>query len=123
MLELEFPAGKEPLALQWELSLPLALQIDPRSASTGEMAASAQKSLWCATQVNYSGSKNQSCRCILAGGLRPISNGAVAILNYSAPRRTKGGKYEVEIQKAFAVASGLKKIPLKNVQAQVIIAK
>ena len=121
--ELEAPPGKEPLALQWEFSVPLTLQLNPQSASVGEAAGSAQKSVWCATQVNYSGSKSQSCRCILAGGLRAIPNGRVAIVKYSTARRTKAGKYDIEIQKAFAVASGVKKVPLKNVQAQIIIAK
>jgi hypothetical protein len=121
--ELESPPGKEPLALQWEFSVPLTLQLDPRSASVGEAAGSAQKSVWCATQVNYSGSRIQSCRCILAGGLGAIPNGRVAIVKYSSARRTKAGKYDIEIQKAFAVASGVKKVPLKNVQAQIIIAK
>jgi hypothetical protein len=122
-VELESLPGKEPLSLQWDFSVPLALQIDPRSASAGEAAGSVQKSTQCAIQVDYSSAKSQFCRCIVAGGLRALPSGPVAIIKYSALRKTKPGRYEVEIQKAFAVASDVKKIPLKNVQAHIVISK
>jgi hypothetical protein len=123
VVELESPPGKEPLSLQWDFSIPPAVQIDPRSASEGEAAGSVQKSPQCAVQVDYSGAKSQFCRCIVAGGLRALPNGPVAIVKYSALGKTKPGRYEVEIQKAFAVASGVKRAPLKNVRAQIVISK
>ena len=121
--ELASPPGKEPLALQWDFSIPPALQLDPPSASVGEASGSVQKSLQCALQVNYSKSKDPSFRCILAGGLHAIPNGAIAIVKYSAARNAKPGRYQIEIEKALAVTSGVKKAPLKNVKAPILISK
>jgi hypothetical protein len=121
--ELESPPGKEPLALQWDFSIPPALQLDPPSASVGEASGSVQKSLQCALQVNYSRSKDPSFRCIVAGGLHGIPNGAIAIVKYSAARNAKPGRYQIEIEKALAVTSGVKKAPLKSVKAPIFISK
>jgi len=113
--------GKEPLALQWELSFPESIQIDPR-ASAGEAAAKAGKSIRCEILANRQG-KTQTCRCILAGGVQPIEGGAVGVVKYAGARNFRPGRYELELKKAFAVTSDMKKLLLKDTRAQVVLSK
>lgn len=120
---LESPAGKEPLALQWEFSFPAPIQIEPGQAMAGPAAEGAQKSIRCAIQVNYRGAKNQVCRCILAGGLRPIPDGSVATVKYHVIQKTRPGKYEIGLKKAIAVTGENKKTPIKDSQAQISVSK
>jgi len=116
------PAGKEPVALQWEFSLPLSIQPDPRKVQAGEAATQAKKSVRCEILANRQG-KDQICRCILAGGVSPIPNGPVAILPYFLARSAHPGRYDVEIKNAFAVSGDMKKIAVKDTKTEVQAAK
>ena len=115
------PPGKEPLALQWDFSLPVSIRLDSTAAAAGEAATQAQKSVRCEILPNRQG-KDQTCRCILAGGTSPISNGPVAVMPYSTTR-ARPGNYEVRIKKALAVSSDSKKAGIKDTQTEIRVAK
>jgi hypothetical protein len=116
------PAGKEPLALQWDFSLPVSIRLNSQMAVPGEAATQAQKSVRCAILANREG-KDQICRCILAGGTSPIPSGPVAVVQYSATRGSQPGTYALHIRKALAVSSDNKKVDLKDTQTEIRVAK
>lgn len=114
-------AGKESLALQWELTFPESIRIDPR-AGIGEAAGKAGKTIRCEVLPNRAGAI-QACRCILAGGTDAIPAGTISKINYSAVRSARPGRYELQLKKAFAVTNDMKKILLKDTRVDVILSK
>ena len=113
---LESPAGKAPVAMQWELSVPPALAIEKDDISLGKAAETAKKSLTCAaTKSQISGGTQYVC--ILAGGQEPIGSGPIAMVRYRAQADVQGAPIRVAIQKVLGVSADLKKIEIPNAVA------
>jgi hypothetical protein len=119
-LELDSPAGEEPVALQWELFYPSPkLGIEDGDLIVGSVAGSAGKSLVCAGRVESAAV--YVYRCILAGGLKRIPNGAVAVINFRVRSHAQPGPATVRIANALAVAMDTKEVPIQPTEADVTI--
>ena len=106
-------AAKPVLALQWNLRFPEGIQILPDDIAVGSAAESAEKSLYCSRVPRKTpGSMDESYVCIVAGGQKPISDGAVAVVLYSIRKGTAKGAFLVHIEKVLGV----------GVDTQVLIA-
>ena len=115
---IDSPQGKAPVALQWELSVPPAIAIKAMDITIGKAAASAGKSITCATmatkpavpvEVRYA--------CILVGGRNPIGNGPVAVVQYRAQADVQGAPIRVAIDHVIGVSADSKPMPIPNVDA------
>lgn len=119
-LELDSPAGEEPQALQWELSYPAPkLGIEDGDLVAGSVASSAGKSLTCAGRVESAA--KYVYRCILAGGLKLVPNGTVAVINFRVRSQAELGPATVRISNALAVPINGKEVPIQPNEAEVTI--
>ena len=119
-LDLDSPAGEEPQALQWEMSYPSPkLGIEEGDLVAGSAAASAEKSMVCAGRVESAA--QYVYRCILAGGLKVISNGTVATIQFHVRQHAEAGPATVRISNAVAVTKDLKEHELQPCQADITI--
>jgi hypothetical protein len=119
-LELDSPPGEEPQALQWELSYPSPkFGIEDGDLVAGSVASSAGKSLMCAGRV--AGAAEYVYRCILAGGLERIPNGAVAIITFRVRPHAQSGKATLRNSNALAVVIDGKEIPIQPNEANITI--
>jgi hypothetical protein len=120
LIKLTTPKGKEVVALQWQVALPLEIAIDPGSIVSGSAAEAAQKSITCASveKQNRSGPRYA---CILAGGKKAIGDGPVATVRYRIRNGASAGTVAVRIEKAIGVAGDLRKIDLGSVDGTITI--
>jgi hypothetical protein len=119
-LELDFPAGEEPLALQWELSYPSPkLGIEDGDLVAGSAANSAAKTFVCTGRVESAG--EYVYRCVIAGGLKRVYNGVVALINFRVRSYAQPGPATVRVSDAFGVAIDGKKVPIQPNEADVTI--
>ena len=121
-LALESPAGKEPLALQWDLRIPLApvALIDDRLL-VGFAAQEAGKSLYCAAKEDLV--ETHTVRCILVGGRKPIPNGTIALLRLKIATNAPIGSTLVRVERGLAVSKDLEQVPLRLVETTVAIRR
>src|SRR2546423_12874756 len=99
-----FPAGSEPVALQWELSYPSPqLGLENGDLAAGSAAARAGKSLTCVGRAENAGT--YVYRCILAGGGKEIPNGAAAVAAFRIRPQARPGPATVLISSALAVSA------------------
>src|SRR5580698_1636319 len=85
-VSLNSPAGKAPVALQWETVFPAGLlDLEGNGQEAGTAAKDSGKSLKCAVQ------KSSSVICVLAGGQKPIANGVIAILHFKIRANARAG--------------------------------
>jgi len=121
-LSLESPAGKEPLALQWETKVPVATfgPIDDKSF-TGATAQDTGKSLNCA--VKEKNSDSYISRCILAGGQKPISNGPVARLRLRIPMNAPVGEAHIQVENATVASREAKAVSLVPIDTVVMVRR
>jgi len=119
-LSLESQVGKEPVALQWETSIPAtALSLLDEKLPNGSAAGEAGKSLNCAAPEKAAGT--YTTRCILAGSQKSIKNGTVALLRLQVLPDAQIGTARIRVGKGLAVSGDLKSIPLEAAEAEVTI--
>ncbi len=117
-LILDSPAGKAPLALQWDLIAPAAIVIENSGIRVGGAAESAHKSLTCAVNPKAPAAHGAvRFTCILAGGQGAIGNGPVALVEYRARFDLRGVPIRVAVENITGVSAELKKVELPNVDA------
>jgi hypothetical protein len=117
---LDSPAGEEPQALQWEISYPSPkLGLEDGDLVAGDMAGQAGKSLVCSGRVESAA--QYVYRCILAGGLKQIPNGAIAVINFRVRSRAEPGPATVRINHALAVGITGREVPIHSNEADVTI--
>jgi hypothetical protein len=122
LLTLQSPSGRAPLALQWEFTFPQNVAVDLADIVAGSAAESAEKSLTCRVfEKTKDSSPGSVYGCILAGGVRPIPNGPVAIVRYRVPAEIRQIAGRVQVKKAVGVTADLKKIEIEGVQAAIIV--
>ena len=109
---LKSAAGKEPTALQWELAVPAQITIEVSGMVTGDAAEGAGKSLTCAAKKSEGAGRIFAC--VLAGGLKAIPEGAIAIVRYQAAEKAPPGKITVRLENAVGVSADLKKIVVSS---------
>lgn len=121
-LSLESPGGKEPLALQWETKIPIAqISLIDDKVLTGSTAAEAGKTLTCA--VKEKTAETSILRCILAGGQKPIPDGAIAMFRLKISTNAKIGSSSIRVEQPIAVSKDLKQIPLDDVETIIVIRR
>ena len=115
-LTLDAPAGKTPVALQWEFWVPPVIAISPADITISPEAESARKSLTCAARTNKPDrQRGTRFTCVLAGGKNPIENGPIASIHYRAQWDTKGVPVRVSVEDVLGVSADLKRIPILGV--------
>lgn len=119
-IALDSPAGKEPLALQWEVGFSAdAFKLDKAGLVAGPAAHAAGKSLTCAAKKNAGPT---AWVCILAGGQKPIASGVVAVLHLDV-QPGAGDSRAIVVDNAMAVSAALKKLPISRVAATVKVTR
>ena len=122
LLTLQSPAGKAPLALQWEITFPQDVTVDLADIVAGSAAQSAEKFLTCkAFEKSKDTAQGSVYGCILAGGEKPIPNGPVAIVLYRVPPEIRQIAGKVRVGKAMGVTANLKGIDIEAVQAAIVV--
>ena len=121
-LSLESPAGKEPLALQWDTKIPIAqLTLLDDRLLVGSTALKAGKSLNCAVREKTAGISTS--RCVLAGGRSPIPNGPIAILRLKISGNAQIGSARIRVERGTAVSKDSKQVPLDAVESVVAVRR
>jgi hypothetical protein len=108
LIRLDSPVAGAPVSLQWELSVPKAIIVNPRDIVLGSSAESAEKSLVCT--LASQDRRSSVFRCLMAGGRKIIGNGTVAVVKYSVSPRAHRGDIQLRIEKARGVSQDVKKI-------------
>lgn len=121
-LSLASPAGKEPLALQWDVQVPIEqLTLMEDKLLPGSTAEEAGKSIHCAVKEKTAGT--YTLGCLIAGGLNPIPNGTIAMLRIKIAANAQTGPAPVRVLRGLAVSKDLKQVPLEAVETKVTISK
>jgi hypothetical protein len=112
---LESLQSKPPVGLQWELSVPPALEIAERDIGIGSSSEKAKKALTC--RINTVAEKSKRYACILAGGQDPIPDGPVLVVHYRPQADVQGAPIRVSMEKIVGVTADLKRISIPNAEA------
>jgi hypothetical protein len=109
------------VALQWKLLLPEGATAAPDDLVTGSAAEAAGKSLICsaAPLSKTVGGKRKSSvyACILAGGQKPLSSGAVALVKCNLHAGFE--QAAVRLREVIGVSPDLKRTDLPDAEATV----
>lgn len=110
------PAGKEPVALQWKMTLGTEVTAAAEDFVAGESATAAGKSMVCAP-VTKPAQASLTYSCILSGGRKPIANGAVFLVKYTVKPKANPGKVVVRISDGIAVSERSNQLQKTNLAA------
>lgn len=114
------PRDEKPLAaLQWELALPAELHLAAADVVLGSVAESAEKSLTCVARKTIDG--QTTCACILAGGVKPVGEGTIAIAKFTVSKDAHKGQTKVHLQRIWGVSLDSIKLQIPDVSAVVAI--
>lgn len=119
LIRMDAPPGRGPASLQWDLVVPKQVTVDVRDVVPGSSAASAEKAITCAAAAK--GGDAITYRCVLAGGARPILNGAVAVVRYVVAASASPGAITVRLENALGAAKDMAKIDFPKAQGQITI--
>jgi hypothetical protein len=116
---LKSQAQKPITALQWELTIPSGLRVTTDGIVLGDAAESSGKSVACSNRTD---TKNGTVyACIVAGGLKPIHGGTVAIVKFSATGDSKAGAVTIGLQRILGVSGDLQKVPIADASTAITI--
>lgn len=118
---LDSPPGKAPVALQWEFQIPAALKISAEDIAVGKAAEAAGKSLTCAVRPHQPAAGGTTYTCILAGGVRPITNGNIAVVRYEVPAGGRRERIGVMIEHVVGVSLDAKSTGIKGTTAVITV--
>jgi hypothetical protein len=120
VISLNAPPGKEPLALQWDLSYASPqLGLENEDLVIGSAAKSAGKSLACTGRAEGAGT--YIYRCILQGGTEGILTGPVALITFHVRTTARLGPTSVRLDNALGVRRDGEGVSIQQNQAEVII--
>jgi hypothetical protein len=111
--------GKEPAALQWEIAAPAEITIEFAGIVASSEAEGAGKTLTCAAKKGAEAGRVYAC--VLAGGVKPVPEGAIAIVRYSAGARAQAGEVKVRLEKAAGASVDLRKLPIADASGVITI--
>jgi hypothetical protein len=119
-LSLSTPLGKEPVALQWEISYPSSqFSLEDRDLGIGNAAYSAGKSLTCSGRPGNVGTHRY--RCILAGGQERIPNGQFAFVTFRVRADAQRGAATIQFGDALGILPDGKPMNIQPTKADVVI--
>jgi hypothetical protein len=114
------PRAEQPIAaLQWDLVYQEGLRIEPSGVVSGSAAETAEKLLTCAARPAQGVSRRLTC--ILAGGVQPLTAGAIAIVRFEAPASTPAGKMNVELERVTGVSPSLDRVAVEGTRTTIVI--
>jgi len=123
VIRLDSPAGKEPLALQWDLEFAAtALHMELTNPAAGDAAKTAGKSVACSLIARERIDRFRY-RCILAGGVSTIASGPIVTIPYSAEQNAKPGRYPLRLKNGLAVGKNLEKDRVKDSGVEITLNK
>lgn len=101
-ISLDSPAGKEPVILQWEVTIPAGqLSFVDHTPPAGPALRDAGKSVACTVKlVRPKDGDRFTLLCIAAGGLKPIPSGVVAPLRLQVSPEAQMGPLQVRVEGA-----------------------
>jgi hypothetical protein len=119
---LDSPAGKEPLAMQWEVAFPdRALMLEANGPTAGAAAQAAGKNLTCIARKKPPGVSTWAC--VLAGGQKGIGNGPLAMLRFEVRPNAATGSELIVVDKILGVSAAVKKVPLARAEGAVKVVR
>jgi hypothetical protein len=98
--------GQEPVALQWKIRLGTEVTAEVKDIVVGAGAAKANKAVTCAPAAKPA-ADGLVYNCILAGGVQPIANGPVFLVNYRLKETAAPQTLVVRVSDAMAVLQRL----------------
>jgi hypothetical protein len=114
------PDGQAPQILQWKTTIPrMVLAFADSPLQAGPAAEASDKSVTCAGKTGSP--ETHTLTCILAGGLKAIPNGVIAVLRLHIRPDATPGKEKVSIAGGVAVLQGLKEVPLSPAEGIVTV--
>jgi hypothetical protein len=114
------PSAETPIVdLQWDLVYPENLRIEPSGVVPGAATEATGKTVTCAV-MQPAGAKLR-LKCILAGGVQPLSAGVIAIIRFEAGIHTPAAKLDVGLEKVIGVSPSVRSVPMKPVTASIIV--
>jgi hypothetical protein len=120
VIRLDSPSGKSPVALQWEVYLPMGVVVAVADIMPGSAAESVEKPITCSPAKNRDEKdKGSTYACILAGGQKPIPNGSIAVIRYRIPQDVQQISGPVRVDHVLGVSVDLKKIDLAKAQGAI----
>ncbi len=122
-IALKSPSGKEPVALQWELTFPAdRISADPGGPVAGPAAEAASKFLRCSGRSEKA-PQTYRYRCLVVGPPKPIGNGIIARLHFSLPPGAKAGTTRIRIEQIEALTTDSKLVRLKPAKGIVKVSR
>ncbi len=118
---LDSPPDKAPVALQWEFRIPPAVRIGAADITVGKAAEAAGKSLACAVRANRPAEGGAGYACILAGGVKPIANGSIAVVRYGVAAGARRERVGVTIENVVGVSADAKSTAIDSTSAVITI--
>jgi hypothetical protein len=123
VIRLDAPAGKEPVALQWDLEFAAnPLHVDVTKVAAGDAAKTAGKSAACSLIAREKRDLLRY-RCILAGGVSLLASGPIVTIPYAAEQNAKAGRYPLRLKNGLAVGKNLEKDRVKDSGAEITVNK
>ncbi|MCU1336769.1 MAG: hypothetical protein JWO19_2350 [Bryobacterales bacterium] len=114
------PRSEKPIAaLQWDLVYQDGLRIEPSGVVSGAASETAEKSVSCARKPSEGGANRLTC--ILAGGVKALSAGVIAIVRFEAAHDTPKGERSVDLEKVVGVSPALESIPMESTRTSITI--
>ena len=117
---LDSPQGMAPVALQWEFQIPPAVKIGAADIVAGKAAEASGKSLTCGVRANQP-ADGVRYACILAGGVKPIANGSIAIVRYEVPAGVRRERVGVILENVVGASLDAKSAGIKGTTAVITI--
>jgi len=121
-ISLDSAPGKEPVALQWDVTIPAGqLSFVEHDPPAGPAARAADKSMACVVKLlKLKDADKFTLVCIVAGGLKPIPNGLVALLRLQVSPEARVESQQVYLR-GFAVDKDAGETPFKEVETAVTV--
>jgi hypothetical protein len=114
-ISLASPKGKEPAALQWEVTIPTAeLSLTDKGMAVGPAAQAAGKTITCA--VKEKTGDTLTFICVLAGGQGQIRDGVIALLRLRVLPQAPIGPARIRVERGMAVSKETIQVPMNPVE-------
>jgi hypothetical protein len=95
--------GKEPVALQWKITLGTEVTAAAGDFIVGDAAKLADKAVVCAPATKPA-EPSLTYGCILSGGTKPVANGTIFLLKYKVKEKAAPHTVVVRISEGMAVS-------------------
>jgi hypothetical protein len=114
------PPLRQPVALQWRISVPAGVGLEPNDIKIGDAAEAAGKTITCAKLGETTKKDEQSMVvCILAGGKKAIADGPLASVRITLPSGLHSAR--VLVHEVIGVSPDLKRVDIQETEGTVSV--